>query len=133
VDKAISLRADLAVTLGTSRYYYDIQIVAISKESAQSDPYETLREAAEEKHRKYKSLGAFFQPIIISAGGLMDLETAKTYRKLQDLIGLVAAAQLDSSIGITLTRTRAVSAASISRDTPTGIASSRWNLSRRSP
>jgi hypothetical protein len=131
VDKATSLRADIAVTIGNSRYFYDIQIVAIAKESARSDPYETLREAAEEKRRKYRTLGAFFQPIIISSGGLMELETAKTYRKLQDLIGPVAAAQLDSSIGLALTRTRAISAASISRDTPRGIASSLWNPSRR--
>ncbi|KAJ0133569.1 Regulatory protein LEU3 [Fusarium oxysporum f. sp. albedinis] len=92
VQKETSLRADLAVTLGTSWYFYDIQIVAISKDSATEDPYETLREAAEEKRRKYRCLGAFFQPIIISAGGLMDLETAKTYKKLQELIGPLAAA-----------------------------------------
>jgi ABC-type dipeptide/oligopeptide/nickel transport system ATPase subunit len=54
VDKATSLQADLAVTLETSRYYYDIQIVTISKDSAPEDLYETLREAAEEKQRKYK-------------------------------------------------------------------------------
>jgi len=130
VDKATSLRADLAVTLGTSRYYYDIQIVAISKDSAREDPYKTLREAIEEKRRKYRSLGAFFQPIIISAGGLMELETAKTYKKLQDLIGPIASAQLDSSIGLTLTRTRATSAASISKDIPRGLASSSWHTSR---
>jgi hypothetical protein len=124
VDKATSLQADLAVTLGTSRYYYDIQIVAISKDSAREGPYETLREAAEEKRRKYRCLGAFFQPIIISAGGLMDLETAKTYKKLQDLIGSVTAAQLDSSIGLTLPKTRAISASSIARDPSGGLARS---------
>jgi hypothetical protein len=79
VQKETSLRADLVITLGTSRHFYDIQIVAISKDSAKEDPYSTLREAAEEKKRKYRCLGAFFHPIIISAGGLMDLETAKTY------------------------------------------------------
>ncbi|QPC57770.1 hypothetical protein HYE67_000001 [Fusarium culmorum] len=133
VDKATSLRADIAVTIGNSRYFYDIQIVAIAKDSARSDPYETLREAAEEKRRKYRALGAFFQPIIISSGGLMELETAKTYRKLQDLVGPVAAAQLDSSIALALTRTRAISAASISKEAPRGIASSLWNPSRRDP
>ncbi|CEI71000.1 unnamed protein product [Fusarium venenatum] len=133
VDKATSLRADIAVTIGNSRYFYDVQIVAIAKDSARSDPYETLREAAEEKRRKYRTLGAFFQPIIISSGGLMELETAKTYRKLQDLVGPVAAAQLDSSIALALTRTRAISAASISKEAPRGIASSLWNPSRRDP
>ena len=130
VDKATSLRADLAVTLGTSRYYYNIQIVTISKDLAKEDPYKTFREATEEKRRKYRSLGAFFQPIIISAGGLMELETAKTYKKLQDLIGPIASAQLDSSIGLTLTKTRAISAASISKDIPKGLASSSWYTSR---
>jgi len=58
---------------------------------------------------------------------------AKTYRKLQDLIGPVAAVQLDSSIALALTRTRAISAASISKETPRGIASSLWNPFRRDP
>jgi len=118
--------------LGTSRYFYDIQIVAISKDSAREDPYSTLTEAAEEKRRKYRSLGAFFQPIIISAGGLMNLETAKTYKKLQQLVGPLAAAQLDATIGLTLTRTRAISAASIAKEIPAGLARSVWNTSRRS-
>jgi hypothetical protein len=100
--------------------------VAISKDSAKEDPYSTLREAAEEKKRKYKCLGAFFHPLIISAGGLMDLETSKTYQKLQDLIGPWAADQLDQAIGLALMRTRASSAASIARDIPR-------NRARRSP
>ncbi|EEU34737.1 uncharacterized protein NECHADRAFT_88877, partial [Fusarium vanettenii 77-13-4] len=104
----------------------------ISKDSAKEDPYSTLREAAEEKRRKYRSLGAFFQPLIISAGGLMDLETAKTYQKLQDLIGPLAANQLDSSISLALMRTRATSAASIARDTPSNLARSIWNTPRAS-
>ncbi|EEU34804.1 uncharacterized protein NECHADRAFT_39649, partial [Fusarium vanettenii 77-13-4] len=132
VHPEASLRADFAVNLGNSRYYYDIQIVAISKDSAKEDPYSTLREAAEEKRRKYRSLGAFFQPLIISAGGLMDLETAKTYQKLQDLIGPFAANQLDSSISLALMRTSATSAASIARDTPSNLARSIWNTSRAS-
>jgi hypothetical protein len=81
------LQANLAITLGTSRHFYNIQIVAISKDSAREDPYSTLKETAEKKKRKYRCLGAFFHPLIISAGGLIDLETAKTYQKLQDLIG----------------------------------------------
>ncbi|PTD05366.1 hypothetical protein FCULG_00000001, partial [Fusarium culmorum] len=46
VDKATSLRADIAVTIGNSRYFYDIQIVAIAKDSARSDlmrPLERLQ------------------------------------------------------------------------------------------
>ncbi|SCN66052.1 uncharacterized protein FFB20_02058 [Fusarium fujikuroi] len=53
----------------------------------------------------------------------MDLETAKTYKKLQQLIGPLAAAQLDATIGLTLTRTRAFSAASIAKEIPLGLAS----------
>ncbi|KAJ0140640.1 Uncharacterized protein HZ326_16479 [Fusarium oxysporum f. sp. albedinis] len=85
------------------------------------------------KAEKLGSLGAFFQPIIISAGGLMELETAKTYKKLQELVGPVAAAQLDATIGLTLTKTRAISAASIAKEIPTGLAKSIWNTSKRSP
>ena len=82
VQQDSSLRADFAVTIGNSRYFYDIQIVAISKDSAKEDPYSTLKEAASEKRRKYQSLGAFFHPLIFSAGGLMDQETSQTYKKL---------------------------------------------------
>ncbi|SPJ92428.1 uncharacterized protein FTOL_13714 [Fusarium torulosum] len=52
----------------------------------------------------------------------MDLETSKTYQKLQDLIGPWAANQLDQAIGLALTRTRATSAASIARDPPKNLA-----------
>jgi hypothetical protein len=71
-----------------------------------------------------RCLNAFSQPIIISAGGLIDLETAKTYQKLQELIGPIAAAQLDSSISLTLIRTKAISASSIARDSLGGLAKS---------
>ncbi|EXL64895.1 hypothetical protein FOPG_18860 [Fusarium oxysporum f. sp. conglutinans race 2 54008] len=118
VQQDSSLRADFAVTIGNSRYFYDIQIVAISKDSAKEDPYSTLKEAASEKRRKYQSLGAFFHPLIFSAGGLMDQETSQTYKKLQELLGPFAASQLDLTIGLALTKTKAISAASIARDLP---------------
>lgn len=118
ISQGDSLRADFAVTLGNSRYFYDVQIVAINKESAKEDAYSTLAEAAEEKRRKYSSLGAFFRPLIFSAGGLMEKETAKTYKGLQELVGPTAASWLDSSIGLTLTKTRAFSAASIAKENP---------------
>ncbi|EXK24885.1 hypothetical protein FOMG_18418 [Fusarium oxysporum f. sp. melonis 26406] len=118
VQQDSSLRADLAVTIGNSRNFYDIQIVAISKDSAKEDPYSTLKEAANEKRRKYQSLGAFFHPLTFSAGGLMDQETSQTYKKLQELLGPFAASQLDLTIGLALTKTKAISAASIARDLP---------------
>ena len=62
----------------------------------------------------------------------MDLKTAKTYQKLQDLISPLAANQLDSSISLALMRTRATSAASIARDPSSDLARSYWNTSRRS-
>lgn len=95
-----------------------MQIVAINKDSARDDAYATLAEAAAEKRRKYSALGPFFTPLIFSAGGLMEKETAKAYKSLQKLLGPAAAKWLDSSLGMTLTKTRATSAASISRDTP---------------
>jgi hypothetical protein len=118
VQQETSLRADFAVTIGNSHYFYDIQIIAISKDSAREDPFSTLKEAADEKRRKYQSLGAFFHRLIFLAGGLMDLETSQTYKKLQELLGPFAASQLDSAIGLALTKTRATSAVSIARDLP---------------
>ena len=76
---ANELRADFSVLLGTSRYYYDVQIVAINKDSARQDAFETLTEAANEKRRKYSTLGAFFELMIFSAGGLIEKDTAKAY------------------------------------------------------
>src|SRR5687767_11746013 len=111
-------RADFAVTLGNTRYFYDVQIVAINKQSARTEAAATLQEAAAEKQRKYKGLGHCFKPLIVSAGGLMEKETAQTYKGLQRLIGSVAAAWLDSQISYTLVKTRAISAASIARDIP---------------
>jgi hypothetical protein len=113
-----SLRADLAITLGNSRYFYDVQIVAINKDSAKEDPYSTLTEAAEEKKRKYAKLGGFFKPLIFSSGGLLAPQTAQTYKGLQKLIGPTSASWLDSSIGLILTRTRAFSAISIAKELP---------------
>jgi hypothetical protein len=62
----------------------------------------------------------------------MDLETAKTYKKLQELVGPFAANQLDSSIRLALMRARATSAASIAQDILRNLARSIWNTSRRS-
>jgi hypothetical protein len=113
-----SLRADFSVLLGAARYYYDVQVVAVNKESAKEGAYETLAEAAAEKRRKYAHLGAFFVPLIFSAGGLMEKETAKAYKSLQKLLGPIASSWLDTSLGVILAKTRAVSAVSISHDNP---------------
>ncbi|EMT66827.1 hypothetical protein FOC4_g10000107 [Fusarium odoratissimum] len=109
---------DLPITYKQARLENASYLGPISKDSAKEDPYSTLKEAASEKRRKYQSLGAFFHPLIFSAGGLMDQETSQTYKKLQELLGPFAASQLDSTIGLTLTKTRAISAASIARDLP---------------
>ena len=108
-----SRRPDFSVLLGTSRHYYDVQIVAINKDSAKENPFDTLTEAAKEKQRKYSDLGELFHPIIISAGGLMEEETAKTYKALQKLVGHSRAKWLDNSIALTLTQARGIAATSI--------------------
>jgi len=110
-----SLRADFSVLIGTSRYYYDVQVVAINKDSARDDPFETLREAANAKRRKYSALGAFFEPLIFSAGGLMEEQSAQAYKGLQKLLGRAKAHWLDNQIALTLTKARAISASSIAR------------------
>lgn len=65
--------------------------------------------------------------------GFCPLETAKTYKKPQELLGPAVTAQLDSSIGLILMRTQAISAVSIAKNVPGGLARSAWNPSRRSP
>lgn len=112
------LRADFAVINGISKYYYDVQIVAINKDSANADPFVTLTEAANEKRRKYPFLDPFFHPIIISAGGLMEKSTAQAYKQLQKLIGPVASHWLDTSISLALLRSRTTAAISITKDLP---------------
>ena len=107
------LRADFSSTLQNTRYYYDIQVVALNKGSIREEAQETLREATEEKRRKYKALGSFFIPIILSSGGLIERSTAQAYKSLQKAIGPVASAFLDTSIRVTLARTRAIAASLI--------------------
>ncbi|KFH40269.1 hypothetical protein ACRE_090710 [Hapsidospora chrysogenum ATCC 11550] len=77
-----SLRANFSAILGSSRYFYDVQIVAIYKDSARRTASETLTEAAEAKRLKYRSLSAFFHLLVISAGGLMEKDTAKSYKAI---------------------------------------------------
>jgi hypothetical protein len=113
-----ALRADFSILTGTSRYYYDVQIVAINKDSGRLDPYSTLTAAAEEKRRKYSALGLFFKPLIFSAGGLMEKDTAKTYKGLQRLVGPKNANWLDTSLALILTQARTQAAISIAWDIP---------------
>jgi hypothetical protein len=82
-----ALRADFSLQLGTYRHYYDVQIVAVNKDSAREEAFQTLTEAADEKRRKYKSLGTIFHPLIFSTGGLMEKSTAREYKNLQKALG----------------------------------------------
>ena len=108
-----SQRPDFSVLIGTSRHYYDVQIVAINKDSAREEAYATLSEAANAKRLKYSALGPVFHPLILSAGGLMEAETAKTYKALQGLLGHSRAKWLDGYIASTLTQARGIAATSI--------------------
>ena len=115
---ALGLKADLSALIGTSRYYYDIQIVAINKPSSREEAYATLEEAAIAKIAKYRSLGPYFRPLIFSAGGLMAKETSKAYKELQSLLIPSEASWLDTNLGLIFAKTRALSAISIAKDTP---------------
>ncbi|KAG4439477.1 hypothetical protein IFR05_005056, partial [Cadophora sp. M221] len=106
-------RPDFFVLLGTTRHYYDVQIVAINKDSARKEAFTTLTEAALEKRRKYSNLGVFFHPLIISAEGLIEKNTAKDYKALQGLLGDSSAKWLDSYIALILTQARGIAATSI--------------------
>jgi hypothetical protein len=59
-----------------------VQIVAINKDSARDDAYETLAEAVAEKKYKYKALGLFFVLLIFSAGRLIDKDSVQAYKSL---------------------------------------------------
>ncbi|OAA34155.1 reverse transcriptase [Cordyceps fumosorosea ARSEF 2679] len=122
-------RPDLSTHYKGSIRYYDLQIVAINKPSAATDPHSTLQEAATAKRAKYSALGPDFYPLIISAGGLMEKSTAKTYKDLQASIGPVAATYLDTVISLTLYKTRAHSAASIAKSRQ--ISSVPWSTIRQ--
>ena len=115
VGPPTALRADFSATIGTSRYYYDIQVVAINKASGRDEALSTLEEAALEKRRKYRALGPAFQPLIFSAGGLMEKSTAQAYKGLQALIGPTASHFLSTSISLILLKARVNSAASITK------------------
>ena len=54
----------------------------IIKDSKKGDPCSTLGEASKAKCGKHKSLGAYSDPVIILAGGLIEKETAKIYKSL---------------------------------------------------
>ncbi|TLD04235.1 uncharacterized protein PgNI_12153, partial [Pyricularia grisea] len=112
------LRADFTVINGVSKYYYDVQIVAINKDSGNINPLTTLTDAINNKRRKYQFLDPFFHPIIISAGGLMEKDTTQAYKQLQKLIDPVAAHWLDTSISLILLRSRTTAAFSIIKDRP---------------
>lgn len=75
-----SLRADFSAILGTSRYFYDVKVVAINANSSKEEALETLAKAADNKRRKYAALGPFFHPIVISAGGLMNSQLHRPIR-----------------------------------------------------
>jgi hypothetical protein len=112
------LHTDFSVLLGTSRYYYNVQIVAINKDSAREDAFSALKEAADAKRRKYSTLGAFFYPLVFSAGSLLEKDSAQAYKGLQKLLGPSKASWLDSTIALALTQIQSQSAVSIARIAP---------------
>jgi hypothetical protein len=122
---------DLAATIGSTRRYYDLQIVALNKLSRKDTAYGTLDEAAKEKSRKYAGLGPQFQALIISSGGLMNQSTSKAWKAIQSAIGPTVSEWLDKLVSIILTRIRAYSAASIASQIPRS-AEPNWKATRKS-
>ena len=115
-DSQDELRADFSVLIDGSKRYYDVQIVAAHKDSAKSTLAETLTEAANAKRLKYKAIRTFFEPLIFSAGGTMEKDTAQAYKAIQKLLGPIRARWLDTWVALELTKARAASANSIARD-----------------
>ena len=113
VSSKADLHADFKAIIGNSWFFYDVQVVATSKDSARADPWATLQEAYDAKLRKYRILGGYIKPLILSTGGLMAKESAKSYKQLQEIVGPSVAYQLDVAVGLTLTKQRAYAASSI--------------------
>jgi hypothetical protein len=113
VDRSSDLKADFSLLIGNSRYYYDVQIVAVSKESGKTDVFDTLKEAFDSKKRKYNTLGNYIRPLIFSSGGLMDPNSAKFYKEIQKIVGPYMTDWMDTHIGMTLHKFRAYAAVSI--------------------
>ena len=98
-----SQRPDFLVLIGTFRYYYDVQIVAINKDLACEEAYAILLEVANAKRFKYSALSLVFHLLILLVGGLIEAEIAKTYKALQGLLRHFRAKWLDGYIASTLT------------------------------
>jgi hypothetical protein len=105
--EGLDVRPDLVVATATSKLFYDVQIVAINADSADTDPYRTLEIAEKAKIAKYSKLGPSFRPLIFSSGGLLSKKSSVEYKKIQTLVGPAASYYLDSSISLILLRTRA--------------------------
>ncbi|KAH9203982.1 hypothetical protein DL95DRAFT_471900 [Leptodontidium sp. 2 PMI_412] len=106
----------IAKALARQQKKEEKEIVKVQKrveKTPREEAYATLTEAAAEKRRKYKDLGAFFHLLILSAGGLMEKDTAKDYKALQGLLGDSSAKWLDSYIALILTQARGIAATSI--------------------
>ena len=115
-DTQGELRADFSVLIDGSKRYYDVQIVAAHKDSAKNTLAETLTEAASAKRLKYRAIRTNFEPLIFSAGGVMEKDTAQAYKAIQKLLGPIRARWLDNWVALELTKARAASATSIARN-----------------
>jgi hypothetical protein len=107
------LRADFSLTEYGEETFYDVTIVAVNSSSARKEALETLAAAAKKKRLKYRALGKFFEPIVISPGGLFEKQSAQTFKRLQAKLPDSTRQQLQAWLAITLARARATSAGSI--------------------
>lgn len=98
--------------------YYDIQVVAINKDSAWEDAYATLAEAAAEKKSKYAALGPRFKPLIFSAGGLRNKNSAQAYKSLQKCLTRLQLSGWMRALRLFSRKTRAIASTSIAKDAP---------------
>lgn len=68
--------------IGTSKYYYNVQIIVINKDLAREEAYATLSKAINAKRLKYSDLGLVFHPLILLVKGLIEAEIVKIYKTL---------------------------------------------------
>jgi hypothetical protein len=105
--EGLSIRPDLVIATANDRIYYDIKVVAINADSAETDPYSTLKLAEQAKIAKFSRLGPSFRPLVFSPGGLLAKETSLEYKRLQRLLPPSGVNYLDSTISLVLLRARA--------------------------
>lgn len=105
-ETASERRTDIQIDTPKGRLYWDVTIISLNAKTAANDALSTLTTAEKDKKRKHAALGKDFRPFVISQGGMLSLESAGLYKKLQKAISPSARDWMDTMISIGLARIR---------------------------